>query len=51
MFYYSSTKQMNSFIIGSVLLQDEMKASSSVAIDINVLEQQRLQQQVSFFLI
>ncbi|VDK79774.1 unnamed protein product [Litomosoides sigmodontis] len=31
----------------SVLLQDEMKASSSVAIDINVLEQQRLQQQLA----
>ncbi|VIO99567.1 Syntaxin F55A11.2, putative [Brugia malayi] len=33
--------------LGSVLFQDEIKASSSVAIDINMLEQQRLQQQVS----
>uniref|UniRef100_A0A915PZB2 t-SNARE coiled-coil homology domain-containing protein n=1 Tax=Setaria digitata TaxID=48799 RepID=A0A915PZB2_9BILA len=33
--------------LGSVLLQDELKASSSVSIDMNVLEQQRIQQQVS----
>ncbi|VDM21167.1 unnamed protein product [Wuchereria bancrofti] len=33
--------------LGSVLLQDEIKASSSVAIDMNMIEQQRLQQQVS----
>ncbi|VDN05051.1 unnamed protein product [Thelazia callipaeda] len=31
---------------GSILLQDEIKASSSVAVDINTLEQQRLQDQV-----
>ncbi|VDN29737.1 unnamed protein product [Gongylonema pulchrum] len=33
--------------LGSFLRQDEMNASSSVAVDINTLEQQRLQQQVS----
>uniref|UniRef100_A0A0R3RH87 t-SNARE coiled-coil homology domain-containing protein n=1 Tax=Elaeophora elaphi TaxID=1147741 RepID=A0A0R3RH87_9BILA len=38
---------VNCGTLGSVLLQDEMKASSSIAIDINTLEQQRLQQQIS----
>lgn len=37
-----------SFVVGSFLLQDGVKASSSVAVDMDNLEQQRLQQQVSY---